>query len=281
MPRSSTTPSSNPAGSQCPDCGFIPVRRSDMARHKKIHSENKEELLHRCPWPGCTVASLQKSNINTHYNTHTRKKTKCCPDCTFRTVDPGSLTRHRKSLHDYVPKPRNRVNVVALPRNDPDCSTATTRRARRRAPYPSSRRTRLSRAPVSSESASSSPLSIPDEPVFIESKYTAMSLAHGFDTQYFWRPRDGGRIGRTPSPRIVLPAVDTGRHLEGEPRSEETHTQVPAVIDQARPESSATTCHWDTIGLHFDPVANDCSVNFGQQTIPQYLLGEADASWRN
>ncbi|KAK7458069.1 hypothetical protein VKT23_009974 [Stygiomarasmius scandens] len=62
--------------------------------------------MHRCPYPGCGFENLQKSNVETHIRTHTKSKTNCCPDCDFTTVDPGSLTRHRKRIHGYIPKPR-------------------------------------------------------------------------------------------------------------------------------------------------------------------------------
>lgn len=40
------------------------------------------------------------------YVSSTKSKTNCCPDCDFTTVDPGSLTRHRKRIHGYIPKLR-------------------------------------------------------------------------------------------------------------------------------------------------------------------------------
>ncbi|KAJ3974053.1 hypothetical protein EV361DRAFT_683988 [Lentinula raphanica] len=33
----------------------------------------------------------------------TRIKNQKCPNCTYATADPGSLTRHRKRRHEYVP----------------------------------------------------------------------------------------------------------------------------------------------------------------------------------
>ncbi|KAJ3848441.1 hypothetical protein EV368DRAFT_2436, partial [Lentinula lateritia] len=54
----------------------------------------------------CAYSSSQRSNFNTHYRTHTQEKSKACPDCSFRTGDPSSLTRHRKRIHNYVPNPR-------------------------------------------------------------------------------------------------------------------------------------------------------------------------------
>ncbi|KAJ3813103.1 hypothetical protein EV368DRAFT_21986, partial [Lentinula lateritia] len=56
--------------------------------------------------PDCNFENLQKSNVETHIRTHTKSKTNSCPDCDFVTVDPGSLTRHRKRIHGYIPKMR-------------------------------------------------------------------------------------------------------------------------------------------------------------------------------
>ncbi|KAK1222265.1 hypothetical protein PQX77_014898 [Marasmius sp. AFHP31] len=132
----------------------------------------------------------------------TGDKNKKCPDCDFRTVDPGSLTRHRKRQHQYVPAPRKARGTGG------QSATATTRATRRHAPY--------SRSSPSSSSESLITA------VFRESKYTALALAQSKpDTQdqecvngYFWRIKDAERIARSPSPKIMYAAVDTGRHME-------------------------------------------------------------------
>lgn len=44
-----------------------------------------------------------------HYESQfpsTKTKTNSCPECDFTTADPGSLTRHRKRIHGYIPKIR-------------------------------------------------------------------------------------------------------------------------------------------------------------------------------
>ncbi|KAJ3995061.1 hypothetical protein F5050DRAFT_373455 [Lentinula boryana] len=64
------------------------------------------KFMHRCPYAECNFENLQKSNVETHIRTHTKSKTNNCPDCDFTTVDPGSLTRHRKRIHGYIPKTR-------------------------------------------------------------------------------------------------------------------------------------------------------------------------------
>ncbi|KAG7090294.1 hypothetical protein E1B28_011891 [Marasmius oreades] len=107
MPRVKSEKRSEPRGSsQCTICNVIISNKTDMPRHMKIHSENRDKLMHRCPYPDCKFENLQKSNVETHIRTHTKAKTERCPDCDFSTVDPGSLTRHRKRIHGYIPKTR-------------------------------------------------------------------------------------------------------------------------------------------------------------------------------
>ncbi|KAH9944645.1 hypothetical protein B0H21DRAFT_823276 [Amylocystis lapponica] len=112
-------------GVACIVCHKVLARKADMSRHMKLHSEDVETLKLRCHYENCKYATLQLSNLNTHMNTHTGAKPYLCHDtffdsntgaivqCSFRTSDPGSLTRHRKRMHGYVPRPRARV--VAAP----------------------------------------------------------------------------------------------------------------------------------------------------------------------
>lgn len=44
--------------------------------------------------------------LATDDSSSTKSKTNSCPECDFTTVDPGSLTRHRKRIHGYIPKLR-------------------------------------------------------------------------------------------------------------------------------------------------------------------------------
>ncbi|KAF9465449.1 hypothetical protein BDZ94DRAFT_1234608 [Collybia nuda] len=114
MPRSEKDINTEP----CNICGKVIRYKSDMPRHNRLHTTNKAELCH---FPGCGYQNLQKSNVVTHFRTHTGEKPKSCPDCEYTTSDPGSLTRHRKRIHGYVPKERNLA--------------VNNKRSRRHAPY--------------------------------------------------------------------------------------------------------------------------------------------------
>ncbi|GAW08892.1 transcriptional repressor ctcf-like [Lentinula edodes] len=110
MPRAKSLKDGRPneanMAATCTICQAIISNRTDLPRHMRIHSADKHKFMHRCPYPDCNFENLQKSNVETHIRTHTKSKTNNCPDCDFTTVDPGSLTRHRKRIHGYIPKSR-------------------------------------------------------------------------------------------------------------------------------------------------------------------------------
>ncbi|ESK89605.1 zinc-responsiveness transcriptional activator [Moniliophthora roreri MCA 2997] len=56
----------------CDICGRTVSRGTDLALHRKTHlsPEERAAVGYQCPEPGCTFKSLQKSNFNTHRNTH-------------------------------------------------------------------------------------------------------------------------------------------------------------------------------------------------------------------
>ncbi|KAK7449637.1 hypothetical protein VKT23_013112 [Stygiomarasmius scandens] len=89
----------------CRICKEILSCSSDIPRHLKGHYK---DCKYKCPFPGCGFGGKQKNNVNVHYRTHFDARPERCPDCDFRTKDPGCLTRHRKRYHDYVPQPRQR-----------------------------------------------------------------------------------------------------------------------------------------------------------------------------
>ncbi|KIK56466.1 hypothetical protein GYMLUDRAFT_247958 [Collybiopsis luxurians FD-317 M1] len=92
----------------CDVCGTRVARKGDIPRHMQSHlsAEEKASISYFCPYEDCTYRSLQKVNVDTHIRKHTQVKDIQCPTCNFATGDPGSLTRHRKRRHEYVPKQR-------------------------------------------------------------------------------------------------------------------------------------------------------------------------------
>ncbi|KAJ7578645.1 hypothetical protein C8J56DRAFT_353490 [Mycena floridula] len=103
MPRSNATVSPR---ATCHICHRTLSRANDLSRHIKSCHSPAETKAFCCPFAGCTYSNSQKSNLKTHINTHTGEQSSKCPNCPFKSTDPGSLTRHRKRLHNYIPKPR-------------------------------------------------------------------------------------------------------------------------------------------------------------------------------
>ncbi|KAJ4480202.1 hypothetical protein J3R30DRAFT_3470175 [Lentinula aciculospora] len=68
--------------------------------------------MHRCPSESIFPMSFshasrtQQTRFLRISGISTKSKTNNCPNCDFTTVDPGSLTRHRKRIHGYIPKTR-------------------------------------------------------------------------------------------------------------------------------------------------------------------------------
>ncbi|KAJ3747933.1 hypothetical protein DFH05DRAFT_867244 [Lentinula detonsa] len=154
----------NPA--TCSICNAVISNKTDLPRHMKIHSMDREKLMHRCPYPDCNFENLQKSNVETHIRTHTKSKTSCCPDCDFTTVDPGSLTRHRKRIHGYIPKMRRsrHPKPESEPGDTPGADVQSKPLTLRFSPYSvaQNQQTELSHNRDSQSSTSTSPPSIAD-----------------------------------------------------------------------------------------------------------------------
>ncbi|KAK7043489.1 hypothetical protein R3P38DRAFT_2884773, partial [Favolaschia claudopus] len=100
-------------------CDWSYKNPTDLSRHTARHlsPEEREKLMHHCPFPGCTHKSLQKSNMKTHYTSkHTTEKPYTCNQCDFGTSDPSCYHRHMCGQHGYVPgtEPRKRKSAAAM-----------------------------------------------------------------------------------------------------------------------------------------------------------------------
>ncbi|KAK7057977.1 hypothetical protein R3P38DRAFT_3342118 [Favolaschia claudopus] len=98
-------------------CDWSYKNPTDLSRHTARHlsPEEREKLMHHCPFPGCTHKSLQKSNMKTHYTSkHTTEKPYACNQCDFGTSDPSCYHRHMCGQHGYVPgtEPRKRKSAA-------------------------------------------------------------------------------------------------------------------------------------------------------------------------